>query len=115
MSRDAPDVLLYGALNIEDMLCHATTIRARSRTVQKVFMIPAGRGGRRKPASPLENAILETNLRSEAFWVENKERSKKHQCAREFLRLVRVLIVSLASKIEWKLMLVCPTMSVINL
>jgi hypothetical protein len=25
MSGDAPDVLLYSALNIEDMLCHATT------------------------------------------------------------------------------------------
>ena len=47
MSGDAPDVLLYSALNIEDMLCHAPTIRARSRTVQKVFMIPAGHGGRR--------------------------------------------------------------------
>ena len=47
MSRDAPDVLLYSALNIEDMLCHTPTIRARSRTVQKVFMIPAGHGNRR--------------------------------------------------------------------
>jgi hypothetical protein len=41
--------------------------------------------GADKQASPLEDAILETNLRSEAFSVENKERSKKHQCAREFL------------------------------
>jgi len=45
MSRDAPDILLYSALNIEDMLCHAPTICARSRTVQKVFMIPAAMAG----------------------------------------------------------------------
>jgi hypothetical protein len=51
----------------------------------------------------------------EVFSVENKERSKKHQCAREFLWLVRVRVVSLASQVEWKLMLVCPTMPVINL